>query len=90
MPSRPNAAELLDRQFLETRAKILQVAAELDRLDRAEGAVDADPRMEQMARALDCLQGDQTNRAEQVQMIFSRGYDSNWKQQFGLSAPSPK
>ena len=36
---------LLDREFLEIRAKVLEVAACLDRLDRAPGTVEHDPRM---------------------------------------------
>jgi hypothetical protein len=34
-----DAPEVLNREFLEVRAKILEIAAVLDRIDRAEGAV---------------------------------------------------
>ncbi len=36
MPTAMPAAEVLDREFLEIRAKILEIAASLDRLDRGE------------------------------------------------------
>jgi hypothetical protein len=88
MPANRSAADILDRQFLETRAKILQVAAELDRIDRGEGSVESDPRLEQVRRALEVLLAAGPERAEQVQMIFSRDYDTQWKEQFGLSARS--
>lgn len=83
-----SAPALLDRQFLETRAKILQLAADLDRLDRAEGTVEGDPRCGQIRQAIEVLLSEQQGRAERVQLIFSRGYDSDWKSQFGLSGDS--
>jgi hypothetical protein len=35
MLSRRDATEVIDRDFLETRCKILELAATLDRIDRA-------------------------------------------------------
>ena len=86
MPSARSAPEILDRQFLETRARILQIAADLDRLDRAEGTLDGDSRMAKLRQAIEVLLADTPDRAEQVQLIFSREYDRNWKQQFGLES----
>jgi len=80
-----DAPEILDRQFLEMRAKLIQLAASLDRLDRAEGSVDGDPRLERIQQALAILSGDPVLRAERLQMIFSLPYDSDWQQQFGLN-----
>ena len=84
------APEILDREFLETRSKILQLAAALDRLDRAPGRVDLDrdePRLDQIRRALEVLRNSGTERAEEVQMIFSDPYEPDWQR--GLS-PSPR
>jgi len=81
-----NAPQILDRQFLETRAKILQIAADLDRLDRAEGPIDGDPRAAQLREGLEALLAEGPGRAERVQMIFSRQYDPEWKEAFGVSA----
>ena len=44
MPNARKIAEVFDQEFLPTRAKILEVAAALDRLDRASGSLAADSR----------------------------------------------
>ena len=60
-----SAPELLSRDFLEVRAKILELAACLDRFQRAEGSVEGDPRMRRIAEGLRLLQSaDQPDRAE--------------------------
>jgi len=76
------AAEVLEREFLTIRAKILEVGALLDRLDRAEGAVHDDPRCQRIERALAVLQQAETGRAEQIQMIFSLPFEEDWQEQF--------
>ncbi len=76
------AAEVLEREFLNIRAKILEVGALLDRLDRAEGTLDGDPRCERIRRALAVLSQSDTPRAEQIQMIFSLPFEDNWQEQF--------
>jgi hypothetical protein len=81
-----NAAEIIDREFLEIRAKILELAASFDRLDRADGSVDGDPRMSLLAEALQVISGDQRERAEQVQLLFSRQYEDDWREQFGVGS----
>jgi hypothetical protein len=80
------ATQVLDREFLEMRAKILELAASFDRLDRATGSVDGDPRMSLISEALQILQDDKGERAEQVQLIFSRQYEDDWREQFKLDA----
>ena len=78
------AKQILDREFLEVRGKILEVAASLDRLDRAEGTIADDARMKLLREAIQVLSVDESDRAEQVQMICSRMYDEEWKEKFGL------
>jgi hypothetical protein len=73
------APEVLNREFLETRCKILELAAAFDRLTRAEGSVGDDPRMSRLREALSAVLDEPADRAEQVQMIFSREYDENWQ-----------
>ena len=77
-----DAPELLNREFLEIRARLLHIAASLDRLDRACGTVAGDPRLEQINHALAVLSGDKADRAEEIQLIFSRPYESNWLTRF--------
>lgn len=67
------AKEVLDRQFLEMRWRCLSLAADLDRIQRSDGAnkVMDDPRLNRLREAIELLKGDESNRAEKVQMIFS-------------------
>jgi hypothetical protein len=86
MSSVPAAPEVFDREFLEIRAKVLEVAACLDRLDRAPGTVQQDPRMVRLRQAIDLLADSRPDRAERVQLVFSREYDEDWRKKFGLEA----
>ena len=85
-----NADEILDREFLEIRAKLLEVAAALDRLDRAEGSVESDTRMQLLHTALKLNAAPQygPSRAEEMQMLFSRQYDPEWIKTFDLNPRS--
>jgi hypothetical protein len=77
-----SAPEVLNREFLEIRCKILDLAAALDRLSRAEGSVEGDPRTSRLCEALQVVLDEPEGRAEQVQMIFSRPYDDEWQEAF--------
>jgi hypothetical protein len=88
MPIPLSAPEVLNREFLEVRARLLQLAASLDRLDRAEGSVQGDSRLEKIRRALAILQGSQASRAEQIQLLFSRAYEENWREGLGVGKRS--
>ncbi len=81
-----SAAEVLNREFLEIRCKILEVAAALDRLDRAAGEVADDPRIKRLHEALEILKDDRGDRAEQVQLVFSRTYNDSWQSEYKLAA----
>jgi hypothetical protein len=87
MPTAPNVTEIVDREFPELRAGLLQVAAAMDRIQRAASAAAGDLRMRAAQQAIEILNRAEPNRAEQIQLIFSRNYDSNWKEQFGLDRP---
>ena len=73
--------QVVNRYFLEMRSKVLEVAASFDRVDRADpsGKRGADPRLEQLRRAIRVLLESGAGRAEKVQQIFSREYDPNWR-----------
>ena len=85
-----SAPDLLTRDFLEVRAKILELAACLDRFQRAEGSLAGDPRMRRIQDGLAVLQvaaqleSAEPNRAEQVQQIFSLPYDEEWRKKWGI------
>lgn len=76
--------EVLDRYFLEVRAKLLEIGATLDRIDRAEGEkdVEADPRRQKIGQALDVLKEARIDRAEKLQLLFSRDYSEDWMSDF--------
>ena len=84
MPASLTAPEVLNREFLEIRCKILDVAAALDRLQRASGSVADDPRVTRLREALRVVLDQTGERAEQVQMIFSRPYEESWQKDFKL------
>ena len=79
-----NAPEMLDREFLEIRAQLLQVAAALDRIDRSGGSVEDDPRMARIREAIGVVLSGDRGRAERLQAVFSREYDPQWRAAFGL------
>jgi hypothetical protein len=89
MSNRRSQADVLNRDFLETRSKILELAAALDRLDRAprEAASAPEARVAQMRQALEALLEPGPGRAETVQRIFSLEYDPQWRERFELSQP---
>jgi hypothetical protein len=78
------APDVLDREFLQIRAKILELAASFDRLDRSEGSVAGDPRMKLIHQGLEILASDRPDRAEEVQLLFSRPYLQDWRRQYDL------
>src|SRR5665213_3124103 len=70
-----SAVEILNRDFLEIRARLLEVAAALDRIGRAEGDVSADARMVRIRQAIARLEAGEADRAEQLQLLFSLNYE---------------
>jgi hypothetical protein len=64
--------ELIDEYFMEERVKVIDLAAFLDRLDRArELDAENDFRLRSIRDALAVLAGDEGGRVQRVQMIFS-------------------
>lgn len=75
------AKDTLDADFLDTRSRILDIAATLDRIDRAEGAsaIHDDERLAKLRRATEILCDGKPDRARRVQMVFSLDYDDGWR-----------
>ena len=84
------APAVLDREYFEIRAKLLELAASFDRLDRGDGSVADDPRMKLIQDGLSILQSRQRHRrgapdrAETIQLLFSRVYEENWRENYGI------
>jgi hypothetical protein len=74
------ATQVLDRHYLELRCEILNLAAALDRVERASRFHDvaADPRIVLLRKGLEILLSNGTDRAERVQLLFSDEYRPGW------------
>ena len=85
MPGSLKAQEILDREFLEIRAKLLQLAAHFDRIERGVGDIDLN-KINLVREAFEVLSDLDVGpcRAEKLQMIFSRKYDPEWKAMLGV------
>lgn len=79
-----NATSVLDCEFLEMRCRLIDLAASLDRIDRAEPPASQDPRKSLLQDAIMLLADRSPNRAGRMQMHFSDPYDPKWAQKFGL------
>lgn len=69
-----DAKALLDRQYHEMRWRILSLAADFDRLQRAaggDGLLEKDPRIAGLRTCIQTLQSSDSGRAERVQMVLS-------------------
>ncbi len=76
-----SAQQYLDRDFLEIRCRLIDIAAAMDRIGRAQGAEAAmrDDRAGKIGEALRMLTDGQPDRAERVQMLFSDRYEAAWQ-----------
>lgn len=61
--------QVLDLYFMDARSKLIDLAAFLDRVERAEG--EPDFRFDAFRQALDKLQSERTERAKAVLMSLS-------------------
>lgn len=84
MPDAMPANDVLDREFLEMRAKILELASSLDRLERGDGSVAGDPRLQLIHDGIRILQEKPDGRAERVQLLFSQPYEAEWRKQYDI------
>ena len=90
MPNNPSQQNpphptILEREFLPVRAKILEIAAALDRIQRVGGKAQEDPRWKQLQTAIQTLLEPEADRAERIQLLFSRAYDDHWRSAMDLS-----
>jgi hypothetical protein len=70
-PSPMSAGQLVDEYFIENRTRLLEIAAFLDRLDRADPAwAGIDFRMKALGEALDALSGP-GDRLTRIQLLLS-------------------
>lgn len=74
-------SQILDQFYLDARARLLDLAATLDRLGRSEidSTRDTDPRAARLRDAIALLSLETDDRAERLQLFFSLNYDPSWK-----------
>jgi hypothetical protein len=64
--------ELVDEYFIENRTKLLEIAAFLDRIDRADSSYAAhDFRMKAFAEGLETLTSGDGSRLDRIQLLLS-------------------
>ena len=87
MKSTRTASSALDGSFLESRCKIIEIAANLDRIAQSSGAqaLASDRRMSQLTAALAILIDDGADKAKRCQMAFSLPYEDGWHERFKRS-----
>ena len=84
--SQRTATAILDESFLEVRAKLLEVAATLDRIDRSSDdgrplTSKATARRAKLDEAIRILLSEGPDRALRLQRLFSREYEAGWRDQ---------
>jgi hypothetical protein len=85
MPTNRTAAKF--GPILEIRHRLLDIAAGLDRIDRADDAAKArsDGSYLQLEQAIRVLVDGKPDRAERIQMTFSLAYDEKWPSVLGIN-----
>jgi hypothetical protein len=71
-------------EFLLARSRILDLAALLDRLERAPGSTEHAAQMQLLCQGLGILCDDEIEKARRVQLLMSREYDPAWRKNYGL------
>lgn len=84
---------ILQDEFLLARARLLELAAIFDRIDRAKAEnpsrspADNDKSEQQLqllAQGVAILQEPEPHRASRIQKLMSRPYDPNWREQWTI------
>jgi hypothetical protein len=91
MKTTRNGDAVVAESFLEVRAKLLEIAATLDRIDRASVSQplgdQASEKRALLEQAIDILGSDEADRAARLQHMFSRDYETDWREKLGLPQP---
>jgi hypothetical protein len=80
------AKSILDREYLEMRCRLLDLAAAMDRIDRGSDAVAVtnDPHLSLLRNAVHLLVDGKPERAARMQMHFSDPYSAEWQCELGV------
>ncbi len=76
-----NPEQVIDQEFLQVRAKILEIAAFFDRLDsESRLSENAEGRLNLLRNGCQILLDHQEDKAARVQLLFSRAFDPKWRE----------
>lgn len=82
-----NAEQIVEQEFLLMRAKILEIAAFLDRLEpqSANSMSSAhEERLKLLRAGCELLLGAESDKAARLQLLFSRKFDEQWRKTMGV------
>lgn len=88
-----NAEQVVEQEFLQIRAKILEIAAFFDRLaaDSVDEALSesvvsglSEERLKLLRAGCELLLDSDGDKAARVQLLFSRKYDEQWRKAMGV------
>lgn len=79
------AEQVVADEFLIARAKILELAATLDRIERSSGNVEDSKQMNLLAQGMHILCDEEVDKAKRVQLLMSRHYDPQWQNTMSLA-----
>ncbi len=80
-----SAEQIVVDEFMIARAKIVELAATLDRIERATGDVEDSKNMQLLVQGMHILCDDEVEKAKRVQLLMSRLYDPHWQSQMSIS-----
>ena len=78
------AQQIVLEDFMIARARIVELAATLDRIERATGDVDDSKNMQLLMQGMHILCDDEVEKAKRVQLLMSRQYDPQWQAQMSI------
>lgn len=81
-----NAEQVVEQEFLQVRAKILEIAAFYDRLETEDAQLSEanQQRLKLLDAGCQLLLDSESNKASRVQLLFSRQYDESWRKTMGV------
>jgi len=79
-----SAQQIVAEDFMIARARIVELAATLDRIERATGDVDDSKNMQLLMQGMHILCDDEVEKAKRVQLLMSRQYDPQWQVQMSI------
>ena len=80
-----SAQQIIVDEFMIARSKIVELAATLDRIERAAGDVEESRNMQLLVQGMHILCDDEVEKAKRVQLLMSRQYDPQWQTQMSIS-----